>query len=110
MAGNTTGKISRGRTTQVPVDHVKGFRCYPGRKRKLLKGRNDDVYRDLHVEKGWERGKSKSQVSRWEEISMRLVIHLFIIDPFILKSILCPSSAKQILFPKLSGQLPFGWA
>lgn len=40
---------------------------------------------------------------------MGLVIYLFIIYLFILKSILHPSLAKPSLFPKLSGQLPFGW-
>lgn len=41
---------------------------------------------------------------------MGLVIYLFIIYLFILKSIPHSSLAKQSLFPKLSGQLPFGWA
>lgn len=32
----------RGRTTQGPVDHAKGFSCYPGSNRKLLKVRGDE--------------------------------------------------------------------
>lgn len=67
------------------------------------------IYRDLGVEKVWERGKNKNQETHWEEIAMVLV-SVLVICLFVLKSILHPSHAKQSILPKLSGQLGFGWA
>ena len=58
-------------------------------------------------EKGWKRGKSKSQETSWQEISMRLPIYFFIIYLLILKSILQPSHEKEKSISQTLWQTPF---